>query len=161
MMVMMPGRGGGFDMTYSVVAAFPLSFGFKRRVTDAVLGELGAHPFLDGVCIAAYDEVHGGIALPAVHRPGVHMVNVKDALHLKNMHPHRVKVDAVRCLFQKDVKAFLQVFYGVYEDKGGNSDGHEGIYDRKIGEFHHKGPQEYHDPTEHILQHMQIDRPLV
>jgi len=149
------------DVAMLRAAVLALGFQLQRGVPDAVLAKLLADFFLDLVTVAARNDVHCGIVALSVHTPDVDVVNVEDALDVRQVLADLLHVDAVGRFFQEQIEHLPKIFDGVDKNKDRYADRKDRIKQRKIGKAHHDGTNEDDNPAEHVLQHMQIDRALI
>ena len=71
------------------------------------------------------------------------------------------EVDAVGSFFKYELKDFLRILNGADKDKRCYANRENRVNQGKIGKFHNDGSDEHDEPTEDVLKHMKIYRPLI
>ena len=119
----------------AVVLVAMLAGGFKLKgcVDNTVLGEFFADGVLDVVRVSLGNHVEGCIVVVPVHTPNVDVMHILHTLDVAQMLTDFVHVDAVGCLFEKEINGFFEGADGVDEDKHRHTDGHQRVDDRNIG----------------------------
>ena len=143
------------------VAMLTGGFKFEGCVGNAVLGEFFADGFFDVVGVSLGYHVERCVVVVSVHAPNVDVVNILHALDVAQMLANFVDFDAVGRFFKEQVDGFLEVANGIDKNEYCNADRHQGVDDGNIGKAHNDRSNENNEPTEDVLEHVQINRLLV
>ena len=138
-----------------------LGFNLNGHVPYAVLCKLVANFPFHSNQIADCDHMQGSAVPLSVHTPNMDVMDILHSLYLAKVRFDLLRMDAARHFFQKNFQNFLKPFPGVQEYPHRHANGHEGIDECPIGISHNYRADQNNTPTEHILQHMQIDCPLI
>ena len=149
------------DGAVVLVAMLAGGFKFEGCVGNTVLGKFFANGVLDVVRVSLGYHVEGCIIVVPIHTPNVDVVNVMHAFDMCQVLADFVHVDAVGCLFEKEINGFFEGADGVDEDKHRHTDGHQRVDDGNIGKTHDDGSHEDNQPAEDVLKHVEIHRLLV
>ena len=161
MVMVVAGGGMGVNATMLVVAVVCGGLQFQGHMGDALLQELVANKILDAMGISVCYDMDGGAMGMTVQTPNMEVVDIQNALYVRQVLSDSFRINVVGCFLQEEVYDFFQSPGGMEENEQGNTNGQNGINEDKICKLHDQGTYKNHDPAQYILQHMEVHRLLI